>query len=100
MPNVVNVNTIQIRDRTRKDFGNLEALAASIELVGLLHPIGISTDHTLIFGERRLRAFELLGRDTIPARIINVPNLTLAEHAENEIRKDFTYSDTSSNSIL
>ena len=93
MPNVVNVNTIQIRDRTRKDFGNLDALAASIELVGLLHPIGISTDHTLIFGERRLRAFELLGRDTIPARIIDVPNLTLAEHAENEIRKDFTYSE-------
>ncbi|AGA90552.1 hypothetical protein Thimo_1781 [Thioflavicoccus mobilis 8321] len=29
----------------------------------------------------------------IPAHIVNVPSLLLAEHAENEIRKDFTPSE-------
>lgn len=43
--------------------------------------------------ERRLRAFEKLGRETIPARIVHVPSLLLAEHAENELRKDFTPSE-------
>ena len=31
--------------------------------------------------------------ETIPARVIDVPAIVLAEHAENEIRKDFTVSE-------
>lgn len=86
------IELIKVSNRYRKDMGDLDALAASIEAIGLLQPIGIDSNYRLIFGERRLRAFEKLGRERIPARIINVPHL-LSEHAENEIRKDFTPSE-------
>lgn len=89
----VRLNLIKTGDRHRKDLGDLGALAASIDSLGLLQPIGLDANYRLIFGERRLRAFELLGRETIPARIVHVPSLLLAEHAENEIRKDFTPSE-------
>jgi ParB family transcriptional regulator, chromosome partitioning protein len=87
------IGLVKVGNRARKDLGNLDALAASIEQLGLLQPIGIDPNYCLVFGERRLRAFEQLGRDTIPARIVHVPSLLLAEHAENEIRKDFTASE-------
>jgi len=32
----------------------------------------------------------MLGRETVPARIIHVPSMLKAEEAENEVRKDFT----------
>lgn len=86
------IELIKVSNRYRKDMGDLDSLAASIEAIGLLQPIGIDSNYRLIFGERRLRAFEKLGRERIPARIINVPSL-LSEHAENEIRKDFTPSE-------
>lgn len=89
----VSIRLIKIGDRARKDLGDIASLAASIESLGLLQPIGIDSNYKLIFGERRLRAFERLGRDSIPARIVHVPLLLLAEHAENEVRKDFTPSE-------
>lgn len=73
--------------------GDIEALASSIAEIGLLQPIGIDDDHNLIFGHRRLLAFKHLGRSTIPARVINIGSLLMAEHAENEFRKDFTISE-------
>lgn len=89
----VRIELIKVGDRTRKDLGDIAALAASIETIGLLQPIGIDPNYRLVFGERRLRAFEALGRNTIPARFVHVLSLLLAEHAENEIRKDFTPSE-------
>lgn len=86
----VRLNLIKIEDRARKDLGAIDLLAASIDHLGLLQPIGIDQNYRLVFGERRYRAFELLGRETIPARIVHVDSLLQAEHAENEIRKDFT----------
>ncbi|MCP5197682.1 MAG: ParB N-terminal domain-containing protein [Gammaproteobacteria bacterium] len=87
------IDSIRIDHRYRTDYGDLDGLAASIEQLGLLQPIGINQDHYLVFGHRRLMAFQQLGRSTIPARIIDVPAIVLAEHAENEIRKDFTHSE-------
>lgn len=89
----VSLSLIKIGERARKDLGDLDALAASIDALGLLQPIGIDSNDRLIFGERRLRAFEKLGREKIPARIVHVPSLLLAERAENELRKDFTPSE-------
>lgn len=89
----VEIGCIQVGTRVRRDFGDIAALAASIDEIGLLQPIGISADHRLVFGERRLRAFQQLGRDTIPARIVNIDSLVRGEYAENEIRKDFTPSE-------
>lgn len=85
----VRTNLIKVGDRFRKDMGDLDSLAASIKNIGLLQPIGIDSNYRLIFGERRLRAFEILGLERIAARFIDVAKLA-AEHAENEVRKDFT----------
>lgn len=87
------IDAICASNRYRKDYGDLAGLAASIEQLGLLQPIGVTADNDLVFGQRRLKAFQLLGRSTIPARVIDVPAIVLAEHAENEIRKDFTVSE-------
>jgi ParB-like nuclease domain len=84
---------ITIGERFRKDLGDIEGLAKSIETVGLLHPIVVTTDYALIVGRRRLAAYKHLGREMIPALVIDLINLLSAEHDENEIRKDLTKSE-------
>ena len=84
--------SIVIGDRHRKDMGDLKRLADSMHARGLLQPVGIDHEMNLLFGERRLRAALLLGWETISARILDVDAL-LAEHDENEVRKDFTVSE-------
>lgn len=87
------LSSIRTKDRYRKDYGDIAGLAASIEQIGLLQPIGVNAGNDLVFGHRRFLAFQHLGRTTIPARRIDVAAIVLAEHAENEIRKDFTVSE-------
>ncbi|MBF0263547.1 MAG: ParB N-terminal domain-containing protein [Magnetococcales bacterium] len=83
---------ISIGLRHRRDLGDVAVLADSIRDLGLLQPIGIDADNRLIFGHRRLEACRSLGWTSIPVRVIDAPAL-LAEHDENEIRKDFTHSE-------
>lgn len=86
--------SIKVGDRHRKDMGDLNALAASIKLVGLLQPIGVTPGGELVFGERRLRACrDILGWSEIPARIIKIDSIVAGEFHENEVRKDFTPSE-------
>jgi ParB-like chromosome segregation protein Spo0J len=59
----------------------------------LLQPIGITRDKKLVFGQRRIEAFKLLGRDTIQARIIPIESIVRGEHDENECRLNFTVSE-------
>ncbi len=47
---------IRIGERHRRDLGDVDALAASIAAVGLMHPIVVMPDGTLIAGRRRLEA--------------------------------------------
>lgn len=104
----VKISDIIIEDRFRKDFGNekqtadsieqhgktLEELAQSIEETGLLQPIGITEDNKLVFGERRLLACrDILGWQTIPARIVPVDSILLGQIAENTFRKNYTISE-------
>ena len=89
----VKVDLVGAHGRFRKDFGDLNSLAASIAEIGLLQPIGIDSGNQLVFGERRLRAFKMLGRESIPARIVNLDSLIKGELAENDCRKDFTPSE-------
>lgn len=90
----VPIPQIQIGERHRKDMGDLAALAASIAELGLLQPIGVTEDHRLIFGERRLRACrDILGLTEVEVRVIDMPHIVVGENAENEIRKDFTPSE-------
>ncbi len=85
--------SIYIGKRFRSDLGDLDALAASIKDLGLLHPIGVDPHRNLIFGHRRLVAHQHLGWEAIQARVIHVHSLLQAEHDENELRKGFTASE-------
>lgn len=90
----LNISDIQINDRFRKDFGDLEELARSIKEVGLLQPIGVTPGNRLIFGERRLKAYrDVLGRTTIPVRVIDIESMLHGQFAENEFRKDLAISE-------
>lgn len=88
----VEISGIHVGERSRKDLGDIEGLARNIEEVGLLQPIGVTPDHRLIFGDRRLRAYELLGRRTIPVRVIDL-NVLLGQFSENFHRKEYTVSE-------
>lgn len=81
---------IQIGIRTRKDMGDLQGLADSIKRHGLLHPVVIKADGTLVAGHRRIEAVRLLGVHVIPVTVIDVADLLSAERDENAQRKDFT----------
>jgi len=93
----VKISTVVIPPRIRKDLGDIAGLAASIEAVGLLHPIVIDADNRLIAGARRIAAYKHLGRDSIPAIMVkNLSEKLLALRAqgdENTCRKDFAPSE-------
>jgi ParB-like chromosome segregation protein Spo0J len=88
---------IRIGRRSRKDPGDIGSLARSIETTGLIHPIAVSPDGSLIAGFRRIQAFKLLGRDEIPHRVIDSLDDALkilqAERDENTERKQLNPSE-------
>ena len=80
LPRIIEVDLAKLRpnpDQPRRDFNqeSLKELATSIEQHGLIQPIAVARDpenaerFIVVAGERRFRAFQLLGRDTIPAII-------------------------------
>lgn len=89
----VDIADIAIGDRFRKELGDIAGLADSIKEQGLLQPIGVTDRNELVFGERRLRAFQSLGWSRIPVRRVSVTSIVEGEFAENDIRKDFTPSE-------
>lgn len=90
----MSIRQIKIGERHRKEMGDIQSLADSISDLGLMQPIGVTPDHRLVFGERRLRACrDVLGFDEIEVRVIDMPNIVVGENAENEVRKDFTPSE-------
>lgn len=91
---LIDIEKIRVKDRIRKDYGNLQDLADDIKKNGLINPPVITPDtYELITGERRLRAMKLLGYKQIEVRPMGVSD---AEHqlnleiSENEERKDFS----------
>lgn len=87
------VEQVLVGERRRQDLGDIEGLAASIEAHGLLHPITVNKERELVCGERRLRAFETLGRTSIPAQIreeLTGDRLREVELEENLWRKDLS----------
>jgi len=87
MEKTLKIADIKLGKRQRKDMGDLKSLAASIKELGLLQSIVCLPDHTLVCGERRLRATrDILKQKTIDARIMDV-DVIKAENAENEYRK-------------
>jgi N6-adenosine-specific RNA methylase IME4 len=86
------IHEIIVGERIRPDMGDLIGLADSMKKM-LLHPIVIKPDGTLIAGERRLRAAELLGWSDIPVTVVHLDEIARGEYAENTYRKDFTPSE-------
>lgn len=81
--------------RQHFDTEGLEELAESIRTHGVLQPILVMRgefegEYTLLAGERRLRASEIAGRGTIPARIVTPTESEQLEFAliENVQRED------------
>jgi hypothetical protein len=81
----------------RKDLGDLSDLSASINQVGMLHPIVLNKKKEVRIGRRRLAAAILNGWKDVPAIIAenldDFRNALIAERDENECRKDFTPSE-------
>ena len=80
-------------DQPRKTFdeAGIRELANSIESHGLIQPITVrrlteGDGYMVIAGERRLRAFQLLGRQTVPAIIStgNADEIALIENLQRE----------------
>ena len=90
---LIPITKIQVHDRIRKDFGDIEELAKDIEQNGLINPPVVNKEFALLAGERRLRACRLLGWEQIPVTMMDTRD---AEHelnieiSENDCRKDFS----------
>lgn len=96
-PQIIELKLTQIvpnPDQPRKTFQeeSLAELADSIKQHGLIQPITVqhrdeeADTYLLVAGERRFRAFERLGRDTIPAIITtgNAEEIALIENIQRE----------------
>lgn len=93
---VVPVGSIKVANRIRKEFGDISSLANDIKENGLLNPVTLTPDGKLLAGERRLRAVQELGWQTVDARVVENPDDLQAlkiEITENENRKEFTFSE-------
>ena len=87
----IEISSITVGERHRRDPGDLELLAQSIQEKGLLHPIVVTPDKRLVAGWRRLQACrDILGWEEIPARVIDECPSDIGELHENEARKDLT----------
>lgn len=88
------VSSIQVGARHRRDLGDIEGLAASIQKHGLLQPITITPDGVLVCGARRLAAIKQLGWDTVRVWVrsgISDPlAYLLAEQDDNVLHKPLT----------
>lgn len=88
------VASIRVGHRFRHDLGDLDELCTSIEQLGLLQPITITPDGTLVCGARRLAAVKRLGWERVKVWITSTVSTrlaeVLAERDENTIRKPFT----------
>jgi ParB family transcriptional regulator, chromosome partitioning protein len=87
------IDSINIVNRVRKDFGDIKSLAESISTVGLLQPILINENNELIDGQRRIKAYIQLGRKEIPCCRVNLNEIILGEFHANSNRKELTTSE-------
>ena len=85
----ISISSIKINEGRRAvDAGKVKELAESIQEIGLLNPITVTGNHTLIAGAHRIAAYELLGKKEIEANVLGISGIKakLAEIDENLIR--------------
>nr|WP_237467149.1 ParB N-terminal domain-containing protein [Leucobacter chromiireducens] len=85
------LDSIVVGKRHRTDLGDIAALAESIRSEGLLQPITVTPDGTLVCGRRRLEALRLLGhRSTnvwVRSNLSDRLSQLLAEQNDNALHK-------------
>ena len=84
---VEKVDASELQVRSHFEDSEIEALAHSIKLHGVLQPILVVQDgerYKVIAGERRLRASKLAGVDRIPARVLSTDDKATHEIALRE----------------
>jgi ParB family chromosome partitioning protein len=87
------IASIKVNNRLRPlNAEKVAELAESIAQVGLLQPIGVRPDGTLVYGYHRLEACKRLGWTEIPAVVVDGDDLRaeLAEITENLVRNELT----------
>jgi len=93
----VDISDIAIGDRARTDLGDLQPLAESIAVVGVLRPPIVTSDLQLIAGERRIAACKLLGQKHVTVRVAetcdDASRMLFAESGEVSYRKPFAPSE-------
>jgi ParB/RepB/Spo0J family partition protein len=91
------VADIEVGDRHRKDLGDLASLRESLQGLGMLQPLVITSTNNLVAGYRRLVAAKELGWESVPVHVVhNLDDALLllrAEYDENTCRKNFTPSE-------
>src|SRR5262245_8493936 len=88
---ILTIAELQLGQRFRQDVAEgIDSLAASIKRVGLLHPPVVTEENVLVVGARRVEAYRLLGRGTIPVRFVKnlEEGILLAQRDENVERID------------
>ncbi len=89
----LDISSIIIRRRVRRNLGDLTPLVESIRKHGLLNPIVVTSRKELIAGHRRLEAAKQLGWKTVPVRYVDTSeaaDLVEMELDENIKRKNLT----------
>lgn len=89
----VRIDEIKVNPGRRTALENdIEELAFSISEIGLLNPITLTGDYTLVAGLHRLEAVKLLGWTEVECTITNLDGLTteLAELDENFVRTNLS----------
>lgn len=93
---LIDIGRVIVKDRIRKDFGDIDELAEDIRMNGLINPPVVNKNYELLAGERRLRACKSLGWSQIEVRMMDTRD---AEHelnveiSENDVRKGFSKSE-------
>ena len=94
------VDSINAGVRHRQDLGDLAPLIASIERLGLLQPITIAPDGTLLCGRRRLEAIRQLRWQTVKvwvrSGISDELSSLLAQQDENLLHKPLSVMEAAS----
>ncbi len=77
------IDDIVVRNRIRRNLGDISSLMESMQRHGLLHPVVVNGSYELIAGHRRLEAAKRLGWTTIEADVMS--DIDEIERVELEI---------------
>ena len=90
---LININDIKINPGRREAAPeDVQKLSESIAEVGMMNPITVTADHTLVAGLHRLEAAKLLGWEEVECKVIEADDLhaELAEIDENVVRANLS----------